>query len=80
MLDKVDYEGSMIYDEYPDRLQLQKLAAAVVKSLQNDHAGLQEEEQFPAEKWIWLEEMILVLLCQEIYKRRHGGPRGFLKL
>ena len=44
ILDKYDYEGSMIYDEYPDRFSLYRI----------------------------------VLVCDEIYKRRHGGKRGMI--
>ena len=64
VLDKADYEGSMIYDEYPDRCSLQALAGSIRKVLEN------EEEEPPAES------MIQVLLCNEVYKRRHGGRRG----
>lgn len=64
ILDKTDYEGSMIYDEYPDRCSLQALAGSIRKVLEN------EEEEPPAES------MIQVLLCNEVYKRRHGGRRG----
>ena len=31
ILDKFDYEGSMIYDEYPDRYSLQRLAGSVIE-------------------------------------------------
>ena len=54
ILDKYDYEGSMIYDEYPDRLILFRRADKVSKDL------------------------IHVLVCNEIYKRRHGGRRGMI--
>lgn len=64
ILDKADYEGSMIYDEYPDRYSLQALAKSMRKVLET------EEENAPGE------DMIQVLLCGEIYKRRHGGRRG----
>ena len=64
ILDKADYEGSMIYDEYPDRYSLQALAKSMQKVLET------EEENAPGE------DMIQVLLCGEIYKRRHGGRRG----
>lgn len=64
ILDKADYEGSMIYDEYPDRCSLQALAGSIRKVLEN------EEEEAPGEG------MIQVLLCNEVYKRRHGGRRG----
>ena len=79
ILDKVDYEGSMIYDEYPDQYSMARLAGTIT------HMIRKEEEKngrgavdFP-EKWIWLENMIRVLLSNEIYKRRHGGKRGFLQ-
>ena len=64
MLDKADYEGSMIYDEYPDACSLSALTGSVRKVLEN------EEENCPTE------DMIQILLCDEIYKRRHGGKRG----
>lgn len=64
MLDKADYEGSMIYDEYPDACSLRALTGSVRKVLEN------EEENCPTE------DMIQILLCDEIYKRRHGGMRG----
>lgn len=54
----------MIYDEYPDRYSLQALAKSMQKVLET------EEENAPGE------DMIQVLLCGEIYKRRHGGRRG----
>ena len=64
ILDKTDYEGSMIYDEYPDRYSLQALAQSMSKILEK------EEPNAPAE------DMIQILLFTEIYKRRHGGRRG----
>lgn len=79
ILDKFDYEGSMIYDEYPDRYTLQRLAGTVITMLKRDDMQLPEEKRVPQEKWVWLEDMILVLLLYEVYKRRQGGQRGFLK-
>lgn len=64
ILDRTDYEGSMIYDEYPDKSSLMALAKSMLKILEN------EEEKCPDE------EMVQVLLFNEIYKRRHGGRRG----
>lgn len=79
ILDKFDYEGSMIYDEYPDCYGLRRMAGTIIQILKRDEQNLPKEERTPDEKWGWLEDMILVLLCHEIYKRRHGGPRGFIK-
>lgn len=66
VLDKTDYEGSMIYDEYPDRYSLRAMAGSILKILQK------EEENPPAE------DMIQVLLYNEVYKRRHGGRRAMI--
>lgn len=79
ILDKFDYEGSMIYDEYPDRYSLQRLTGTIIEMLKREEKNMPEEEKTPQDKWIWLEDMMQVLLCNEIYKRRHGGRRGFLK-
>lgn len=56
----LEYEGSMFYDEYPDRLWLH---------LQGKKLCEQVKKEEKAEG-TWLEELIRVMLCQEIYKRR----------
>lgn len=76
ILDKMDYEGSMIYDEYPDVGSLRRMVDGIIKILQNEDKELPEAEQMPSEKWDWMKDLIQVLLCNEIYKRRHGGRRG----
>lgn len=79
ILDKVDYEGSMIYDEYPDRYTLNRLASTIVEILKREEMENQDDTPANPDKWKWMEDMIQVLLCNEIYKRRHGGRRGVLK-
>lgn len=102
MLDKLDYEGSMIYDEYPDRDTIVRLAETMVdiirreeetQMLQDDSdivegedimtfadgRAMKRRKSCSPEKWIGMENWMQVLLCNEIYKRRHGGRRGFLK-
>lgn len=64
ILDKTDYEGSMIYDEYPDRFSLYHLADSIRRILEK------EEEEPPQA------DVIQILLLNEVYKRRHGGRRG----
>lgn len=78
ILDKFDYEGSMIYDEYPDGYGLQRMAGSIIQVMKREEQNLPEEERTSDEKWNWLENMMLVLLCHEIYKRRHGGRRGIV--
>ena len=36
MLDRMDYDGSMIYDEFPDRISLYKLATDITESIIRD--------------------------------------------
>lgn len=76
ILDNMDYEGSMIYDEYPDLGGLYRMVDGIVKVLQNEDSKLPEEDQISVEKWTWMKDLIQVLLSNEIYKRRHGGRRG----
>lgn len=78
ILDKLDYEGSMIYDEYPDRWQLYKLSMDILDRIKREDAK-EENQNEPPEKWEWMGDMIQILLFYEIYKRRHNSRRGILK-
>ena len=76
LLDRIDYEGSMIYDEYPDRFTLERLARNIVNVLKREEEEAGVENPTPPEKWEWLQDLIQVLLYNEVYKRRQGGRRG----
>lgn len=78
ILDKMDYEGSMIYDEYPDRCSLERLAESILQILKREEQESGTGTQDPPQKWEWLRDLIQVLLCNEVYKRRHGGRRGIV--
>lgn len=78
VVDTMDYEGSLLYDEYPDKWQLYRLAQSVVVILKQEEEE-NGEAQTSEELWEWIESMVQVILFYEIYKRRHGGRRGFLK-
>ena len=79
VLDKLDYEGSMLYDEYPDKWQLYRLCDTVVDILKREEEEKESPEHITDEKWEWIKDMVQLVLYYEIYKRRHGGRRGFLK-
>ena len=79
IIDKMDYEGSLIYDEYPDKWQLYRLAQSVIQTLKNEEEERMDGQYTSKEKWDWLEDMIQLILFYEIYKRRHGRRKGFLK-
>ena len=58
--DRLDYEGSFIYDEYPDPLQFRLLCRRIF-----DKAS--EDEEKPG---AWMADLIQVMACQEILRRR----------
>lgn len=78
ILDKMDYEGSMIYDEYPDRYSLERLARSILTVLRREESEREPGREEPEEKWEWAYGLVVVLLHDEVYKRRHGGRRGFI--
>lgn len=76
IVDKMDYEGSLIYDEYPDRWQLYRLAESILEIIRRE-----DEEQGiegSPEKWEWVADMIQILLFHEIYRRRHCSRKSFI--
>ena len=89
-LSQMDYEGSCIYDEYPDRWQLYRITQVImdkikrIDCMQNSNCADSKEEEGEgcntAEKpWEWIEEFVQVLLYYEIYKKRHTNHNGILK-
>ncbi len=74
VLDKIDYEESMIYDEYPDRWQLYRLAESIIRILKNESE--ERNEIKTPEMWEWISDMVQVLLFDEIFNRRHGDKKG----
>ncbi len=79
ILDKLDYEGSMIYDEYPDKLQLYKLSNDILERIRREEEKEHPDQDVTPEKWEWLGDLIQILLFYEIYKRRHNSRRGILR-
>ena len=79
ILDKLDYEGSMIYDEYPDKWQIYRLSRDISDRIKREEEKEQKEVESPPEKWEWLGDLVQILLCYEIYKRRHDMKRGILR-
>lgn len=73
-LDHIDYEGSMIYDEYPDKWQIYRLTQIIVDKIRKT-----DEEQAPDTDWDRTAEFVQVLLSYEIYRKRHSNRNGILK-
>lgn len=61
--DLLDYEGSRLYDEYPDKYMLYHLSCRI-------RDGIQPEISSQAIRDSFLDELIQVMLYQEISRRR----------
>lgn len=84
--DRCDEPYSMIYDEYPDQLQLRLMSGRIydnVKAKERllgdsdeaaEEAGVEGQQFRPAHR-DWLRDLIDVMLYQEIYKRRSDHRR-----
>lgn len=64
--DRMEYEGSMMYDRYPDRLMLEMLCRKIYRELNSDH--IDEEGRLQLEERYF--HLIQVMLMQEMYRRR----------
>ena len=64
--DRMEYENSMIFDQYPDRLQVRLMCRRA-----GSNAALYEKD-LDADA---VEDLIGVMICQELYKRRCSHRR-----
>jgi len=93
ILDQMDYEGSCIYDEYPDKWQLYRLTKTIMDKIrrmertegyvpvegEGSEAAEENASHEDEKRWEWIEEFVQVLLYYEIYKKRHTNHNGILK-
>lgn len=80
ILNKLDYEGSMIYDEYPDRWQMYRLSQDILDRIKREAERENPDGASSKEKWDSVSDMVQILLFYEIYKRRHNNNHnGILK-
>ena len=70
ILDKYDYEGSMIYDEYPDKLQLCLMCRRAYEQVMKQEKW--EKETYTPEQ---IREIVEILMYQELMERRGKGRR-----
>lgn len=65
---RMEYENSMIYDQYPDKLQLKLMCGRIC-------GNIQKHEHLP--EWSGeLRDLAEVMLFQELYKRRCDHRRS----
>ena len=63
LLERFDSEGSVLYDEYPDKYMIYHLSCKIRESMEPEISTQAIRENF-------LDELIQVMLCQEISRRR----------
>ena len=73
--DRMAYESSMIYDQYPDKLQLRMMCGRICENIKRNKklfrsesmAGISSDTDHGGR---WLRDLVEVMLYQEIYRRR----------
>ena len=78
MLDRMDYDGSMIYDQYPDRWQLEKIVDSIMTVLKSEEQAAAGENAQDDAKWSWIRELVTVLVYYEILKRRNKKKNYYI--
>lgn len=65
--DRMEYEGSVIYDEYPDQLQIRMMCSRIYNKVRDKEEGPEKEG--------WLRELIQIILFHELHQRRCSHRR-----
>lgn len=63
--ERMSYAGSVIYDEYPDQLQIRMMCNRVYEKVKKGEMEMAQEGN-------WLRELIQIMLYQELYKHRRN--------
>lgn len=79
--DRMTYENSMIYDQYPDKLQLRLMCGRICADIKK-HEKLSRNESMREllndmeQGGKWLRDLTEVMLYQELFRRRSGQRRS----
>lgn len=70
ILDKQEFIGSMIYDEYPDKMGIYRMVEDAFDELKANEVECEGNNciKYPEDQW--LKDIIKVLLLHEMYRRR----------
>lgn len=72
--DRMEYAGSLMFDEYPDRLQLHLMCGRVYEKVKEKESFMDRACRERGNAG-WLRDLIQVMLYQELYKRRCDNRR-----
>lgn len=77
--DRQEFAGSMMFDEYPDKLGIRRIVNRIFDRVKLEEAACTEEDtdciKYPDDSW--LKDIILVLLLNEMYRRRQKRKRYY---
>lgn len=75
--DRMGYEGSMIYDEYPDQLQIRLMCNRIYDKVKKMKPYEDEEMEMQATRNDdWLRDLVQIMLFQELFQRRGRHRRN----
>lgn len=63
--DRMEYNGSMMFDEYPDKIMFGRKCGNIYDRILDKNDG-----KCPCKDEEWLKDTISVMLCNEMYHRR----------
>ena len=75
----MDYEGSMIYDEYPDRFSMERQSKMICDNKKKTYGDDESCVFHKMLSWDGFEDIIRLLVYDEILKRRHRRKKGYLQ-
>lgn len=78
--DRMAYESSMIYDQYPDKLQLRMMCGRICENIKRNKKLFRSESMTrlsdnTEQGGRWLRDLVEVMLYQELYRRRSSRRR-----
>ena len=62
--DRMEYDNSMVYVEYPDKLQLRLMCARACSNIEKNEKGIYDDDMGK------IRDLVEVMMYQELYKRR----------
>ena len=75
--DRMAYEGSVIYDEYPDQLQIRLMCNRIYDKVRKTKPYDDEEMEMQASRnEEWLKDLVQIMLFQELFQRRNRHRRN----
>ena len=75
--DRMAYEGSVIYDEYPDQLQIRLMCNRIYDKVKKMKPYDDEEMEMKVSRnEDWLKDLVQIMLFQELFQRRNRHRRN----